>query len=275
MAQQSELASSFSTSTSTAIPSRQVLEETPARALRFLGAVARVFGIRAQLAPRGYDEVEHRRAWDLLHQVSHFRPEASSSFQHDAAVREAIGILDGWDERGFRIASAALKHRHPEQHAFVFDDLAAAQGEAAVVSVSRFLDRLDALESSPDRAGTRDADLAALETLARRGVHAAERARLRQLVDVAQAVLPPPEENSDRLENLAALHAWLDEWSETARAVIRRRDHLIALGLVKRRKKKAAEADEQPGEGAPPAPGTEGPAASTRTSGRVAAPAPI
>lgn len=224
--------------TSSTNPSRQALEEVPARALKFLSAVARITGIRAQLGPQGYDDAEHRRGWELLHEVSSFQPDATIS--HDAVVREAVATLDGWDEKGFRIAGAALKHRHPEQHAFVFANLEAAQGEAAVLSVSRFLERLDALESSPDRAGTHEADVAALETLARRGIHAAERTRLRQLVEAAQTVLPPPEEDLDRQESLMELHAWLEEWTEMARVSIRRRDHLIALGLVKRRKKKAA-----------------------------------
>lgn len=35
-----------------------------------------------------------------------------------------------------------------------------------------------------------------------------------------------------------ALWAWLRDWSFTARAVIKRRDHLIALGLSGRRRKK-------------------------------------
>ncbi|HSO00107.1 MAG TPA: hypothetical protein VLS89_17560, partial [Candidatus Nanopelagicales bacterium] len=42
--------------------------------------------------------------------------------------------------------------------------------------------------------------------------------------------------------------AWLDEWSTVAKAEISRRDHLIALGLLKRRKKKA-DKEETPAEG--------------------------
>ncbi|HEY8077283.1 MAG TPA: hypothetical protein VIF62_24320, partial [Labilithrix sp.] len=34
-----------------------------------------------------------------------------------------------------------------------------------------------------------------------------------------------------------ALHAWLQEWSETARTVLTKRDQLIRLGLAKRRRK--------------------------------------
>lgn len=39
-----------------------------------------------------------------------------------------------------------------------------------------------------------------------------------------------------RLEGLRALRAWFDDWSETARTVVARRDYLIRLGLAKRKK---------------------------------------
>jgi len=227
-------------------PSRQVLEDTPPRALKFLGAVGRVFGIRTALAERGYDAEEHRRAWNLLHQVSGFRPEQDAGISHAMEVRSAVSSLDDWDDASFRIAEAALKHRHPEQHAFLFDSLSSGQGEFAVLAVARFLERLDALENSPDREATREADHAALQTLAKRGIDAAERARLQDLVDVAQGVdVPPAADTSERRQQLLELFAWLEEWTETAKAVITRRDHLIALGIAKRRPKKKAEAEPQ------------------------------
>jgi hypothetical protein len=235
-------------------PSRQVLEEVPVRALKFLGAVSRIFGIRVALATRGYDEAEHQRAWVLVQYLYGYGPGGGSS-THDMAVRESVAVLDDWDERGFRVASAALNHRHPAQHDFLFQDLEPAQGDAAVLTVGIFLDRLDALESSPDRGDTRDADRAALETLAKRGIGPEERARLRKLVNLAKTVRPPPDDNQERLEKVLALHAWLEEWVEMAKLSITRRDHLIALGIVKRRKKKAAQ-PAQPGDNntAPQAP---------------------
>jgi hypothetical protein len=39
-----------------------------------------------------------------------------------------------------------------------------------------------------------------------------------------------------RNEALLALRAWYKDWSTTARAVIRRRDYLVMLGLTKRRR---------------------------------------
>ena len=47
-------------------------------------------------------------------------------------------------------------------------------------------------------------------------------------------------------EALRALRAWYRDWSETARAVIRRRDHLLMLGLSQR---KSTRGDDEEGEG--------------------------
>jgi hypothetical protein len=95
---------------------------------------------------------------------------------------------------------------------------------------------------------------AALATLTKRGLSAAERARLRALVSTATTAAKINEGASDAAEEAPSneavlkLYAWYGEWSEVARAVIKRRDHLIRLGLAKR--KKAAKAEGE-GEGGP------------------------
>ena len=116
--------------------------------------------------------------------------------------------------------------------------------------MATLLSRLDALESSPEREATRDEDRKALETLAARGFDAAERARLADLVRRAQTAvfpteLPVAEESSNtRQEALRELRAWYEDWPETARAVIKRRDLLILLGLAHRRRSDPDEVDE-------------------------------
>jgi hypothetical protein len=45
-------------------------------------------------------------------------------------------------------------------------------------------------------------------------------------------------ERERRREGLRQIHAWLASWSEIARSVVTRRDHLIHLGLAKRRASK-------------------------------------
>ncbi|XXV29429.1 hypothetical protein WME87_11305 [Sorangium sp. So ce1389] len=116
------------------------------------------------------------------------------------------------------------------------------------------LDRLDALEKSPARKATRKDDHAALETLAKRVITREERTRLRQLVDTASGAGAAAEEDDEEaigdaatvravvdsrehVEALRALHAWHREWGETVRAVVKRRDFLVRLGLAHRKVK--------------------------------------
>jgi hypothetical protein len=168
-----------------------------------------------------------------------------------AEVRDAIAELDAWDEPNFKIIHAALKRRHPDQDAFVFEGLAPTVGTGAVLTVKAMLDRLDALEKGKDRKDTRTADHAALATLEKRGVTAAERKRVRALIETAQRGMKPedliaeapaqePAKDGPKRQDLENLRAWYVEWAETARAVIKRRDYLIRLGLAKRKKRSKA-----------------------------------
>lgn len=125
---------------------------------------------------------------------------------------------------------------HPDQAAFVFANLQPAVGTAAVLTVRLFLEWLDALENSPDRIATRDKDLEALATLEKRGITQDERQRMRSLLNIAQGLSTTTNTADTRLDDLRALRAWFDDWSETARIVVTRRDYLIRLGLAKRKK---------------------------------------
>jgi hypothetical protein len=232
--------------------SRQTLDETPARVLAFLRGVGTSAVIRAALASRGYAPDDHAEGWEFLHRVAGYR-DGKVAPAGDAEAQKAIAALDAWDEPTFRVSRAALERLHPAQAAFVFQNLEPATGAGAVLSVKTFLDRLDALEGSPDRKGTRKADHAALETLAKRGVTKDERTRLRALAEIAQgfgAEAKPDPSAEARQADLIALRAWYDDWSETARSVITRRDHLIRLGLAKRKKSAKGAPAVDPGDGA-------------------------
>jgi hypothetical protein len=225
----------------------RVLEGTPVQALTFLRTSATKVEIRARLFEAGYSEEEQRLGWRLLLDASGHRPESLPE-SDDAAARAALAEVDDWDEPGFRRVAAALGRLHPEQHAFVFDGLKAAQGQGALVSVTTLLDRLDALESAPDRHATREADHAALATLEQRGIGRQVREHLRERIAVAltaKAPVPTPEQpmTPEREQALRELRAWYVDWAETARAIITRRDHLIMLGLS-RRKRSAHDEDE-------------------------------
>jgi hypothetical protein len=241
--------------------SRQVLEETPGRALSFLRAAGTVTPIASMLATRGYGPDEHKEGWDLLHRVSGYERTPAST--HSKEVSDAIAELDAWDEPNFRIIQATLAREHQAQADFVFQELEPATGALSVLSVKTLLDRLDALEGGADRAGTRKADQAALKRLEKKGYTKGERVRLRALIQTAESVAGADETapaEGARQHDLERLRGWYVEWSETARAVITRRDHLIRLGLAKRKAgktgktgktRKAGGDDEGPGEGNP------------------------
>lgn len=260
--------------------SQQTLRATPLRCLQFLQAVGTTAAIRGALAVRGYGSEEHQEGWDLLHNVTGYNSVPSP--EEDRTVRDAIRTLDEWDEDGFRIIAATLHRRFPEQEAFVFEGLSASKGPAAVLGVRRLLDRLDALESAPDRVASRATDQAAIAVLARRGIDSKERTRLRALVATAESAPEFSLSNAQALaraqaeqqRGLVALREWYAEWAGIARVAVKRRDHLIYMGLARRRLR----ADEEntplpnpPGAPTPPSPNT--PANPPTTSGPAAPPA--
>ncbi len=229
-------------------PSRQVLDEAPTRAIRLLKTLGTHLAIRATLAARGYSDDDHREGWRLLHAASGFNPQAAApgaalAAPIDESVRSAIVQLDAADEPLVRILRASLGRRFPEQAAFVLDGVEATQGAGAVIVVATLLGRLDALANDPARKKTRADDRKALDLVAQRGYGPERLAELRALVKKAQSSpdAPPaaaPVDDGARAAALGALHAWWKEWSEIARAVIRRRDHLILLGLARRAARK-------------------------------------
>lgn len=242
----------------TAAPSSTVgletLEATPTRALTFLRAVGTHLAIRATLLAHGYTDADHQEGWALLHAASGFGV-GTTIDAIDADVRDAIRALDTWDEDGFRIVSATFQRRFPTVADKVLAGIGPSNGSAAVVGVSTLLDRLDALSQSqaPD-------DQAAIALLSKRGIDAAERTRLRALVAKAQSVdataasdlaaaQASQQANAQRhLAALAQLRGWYEEWSDIARATVKRRDYLIRLGLAARRSPKKPE--PKPADGA-------------------------
>lgn len=237
------------------LPARSVLDELPGRTLTFLRGVGTSPTLRAILNQCGYSDEEHQLGWRLLHTVAGFAPGRQAlGPDADPAVRAAVLELDAWDEPHFARVDAMLARRYPEQRDFVFNNLKAAQGVGAVLTVATFLGRLDALEKGEGRKASHKEDLAALALLDARGIGKAERHRLRKLVEVAQqgteaATLPVVDDTAREAHEAALmeLYLWYKDWSTSARSAIRRRDHLIRLGLAKRKARK--EGGEDAGDG--------------------------
>ena len=134
-----------------------------------------------------------------------------------------------------------LGRKFPSAADYVFNKLAPSRGAQAVQGVATFLARLNALEKGSDsaRSATREADTQAIALLAKRGLDGAERKRLSDLVQVALGPTPAlntasNEAAASRREALLQLKLWYNEWATVAHATIRKRIHLIRLGLATR-----------------------------------------
>lgn len=227
------------------IVSRTTLEDAQRRAPIFLKAAGMNARIRALLDAAGYSKKAQAEGWKLYFRVVGYAPPLETPSAGSAA-RSAFDVIETWQSTGFPRARAALRHKHPEIEHFVFNGLTAVRGAGAIGSMATFLDRCEALESSPDRKATRKADHAALALLEERGITRAARKHLRARVDLASVdaeagavVEVPSVDAAKRNKDLYALYRWLQDWSETARAVVTRRDDRIRLGISKRRQTKA------------------------------------
>lgn len=241
--------------------SREVLDETPGRALQMLMAINRSLPIRAAAERVGCTRSVRLEGWNKIRAVTGVELLSSSGGDDeslvDVDVATAITTLDNSDEKLLAKIKATLQHRFPSEAKKVLDGLSAKRGAASVLVVSTLLDRLDALEKS-------EGGRAALDRLSQRGITADERSKLRALVakasgadDVsdkpvksAPAVKSGATSDEDYLRSLRVLRAWFEEWSELLRTEITRRDYLIQLGLAERKSSgKRAEPEDGEGEG--------------------------
>lgn len=237
---------------------KRQLDQAPARVTRFMSAITAVPAIGRPLAQIGLNDAEmaegRRLLMAALGDLPAQRLQGTDAISA-AAARVALNELDQSDEALVTRVRAALTHHHPALATLVLQDLKAGTGIAAVKAVTTLVARIRAL---PDEG---EEGRAARALLARRGFTDAELDRLDGLVktalgdaslDAAQLEAAATEaELAEQAQAEAArqavlvdLDAWWRDWSQSARAVIRRRDHLIRLGLLKRRRKRPDDDDD-------------------------------
>ncbi len=225
--------------------SDKTLQETPTDATRLLHAIGAVPEIRDIMYAAGMTDDDIIEGRELL-LATLAEPSSSKPVVDDEAgkaQRAAMAELDNWDEPNFMRFKAALERRFPSAAQYIFDDLSASRGVQAVQGVATFLARVEHLDkgTDPARSNSKKQDKKAVALLASRGLTEAERKRLQELVHVAlgpadaPATTPPAPVPSQRRERLVALKLWYNEWATTAHAVIRKRNHLIRMGLASRR----------------------------------------
>ena len=211
---------------------------------KFFKTVSRNPVVRGELLARGLTDEERASGWQLYSELHGFgaQESARAAIPQTASAR-AINEIDAWDAPAFAGAHAVLDRRFPEISRFVFENLDANIGVAAVAGVERFLDRIDALRDGKAPSVDPEKGRAAVELLAvRRIIDPKRTSELRSLIAEArlgarpEEVLPAPQVDAKRAEVARAFMAWLGEWREIARVAIARRDYRISLGLAQRRR---------------------------------------
>jgi len=230
----------------------RTLESVPVRALTFLRAVGLNRVIYATLARQGYDPVIHLEAWEDLKNTGNIAITAVVG-ELDPEVSAAVVKVDEMDGDIIRVITASLKHQHPEQLAYILRGSKPATGMEATWNCAQIVEGCKGLENDPNRESKREEDHKVLEILKKRGFGPKEREELSELVKIATSTpkTKPPtaeqeaKEDETYVRTLGKLWRWYDEWSEIARVAIKRRDHLIQLGLAKRKSVRGTEDREE------------------------------
>lgn len=220
------------------------------RVFRFLSGLGLQSVIRTYLDVKaGYNDDIHDDGWNKLNKAGSFRKKKTGVVSE--AHQKAIVTIDAWDEPNFARAKAVLEFQFPDQYEYLFEDLEAAQGAEAVRTVETFLDRVDALHKGSDatRQTSRKKDRDAIQRLIDRKIISPEIIKdLREQIAVVKSSTSEPTSLAEiKLEeeqkaSFLDLAVWYAEWSQSAHAVVKKRSHLITLGLAKRRSSKEADA---------------------------------
>lgn len=222
------------------MPGDWALRELPARVVVFLRAVGTHAPIQGAMRAGGYGARDHEEGARLLAATFPFSAQGLDPAEDDpprAAARE----LETWLKTHLPRLRAAVERLHPDSLA-LFHGLDSLDGPETVLGAAQLVERLAAL-----RADSQDA--AVLETLERRGLGAARRRWLARLVRTAQTARVPGnavtvggeedvlgERGGGADGAMLELYRWYQDWAATARAMVKRRDWLIRMGLMARKR---------------------------------------
>jgi hypothetical protein len=192
---------------------------------------------RLLLESAGYGEAEHNEALALLTATCAYGKGGLDPLA-DERSRNAASEVAHWVRTHFPRFLVALERLHPE-FASLFPVVPGRDDARAVLDLRTALERVAALAARVPTPGV-------VRMLRARGLTPREHARLMELVVLAQSASLPTETPDDDMQNalvdmhterdraLEKLLAWRRDWSATARAVIRRKDWLISMGLAER-----------------------------------------
>lgn len=214
-------------------PSDWALRDLAARVAKFLYAIATNVSLRGQMQSAGYSRDDHAEGQALLVAACEYQT-SGYDLAEDAAAKAAEAELVAWASVNIGRYRAAVERLHPE-HLTLFAQLEWHTPAEAVLAVDKLLRRLSELSWRPPSMVRR--------LLERRGLTTSERTRLQGLVGAAQGANVPGPGDSSALERgeegstspeVLALYCWYADWVATARAVVRRKDWLVRMGVVRR-----------------------------------------
>jgi len=191
------------------------------------------------LVVHGFDEAELARGWALLSRLT----DGVFTNLPEAEDPPLLAMLDQWENRWYPIADLALRLYFPEAHEHVFRNLRQGDGKEVLVTVQVLLTRLDRLPLPKTRGGLGKLGREARAHLAKRGLNAATMDEARGILAQLQT-LPEGRPTVPFLSNEEAereLWRWYLEWSAIARANIKERRLLRALGFLRGAKKDSEE----------------------------------
>jgi hypothetical protein len=222
--------------------SLSTLEDTPRRALELMTGISASPAVGKRMAKVGYTLEVHTEGLRLLGAaVGTVEQRKAFRMVTSATHVEAMNELVAWNKTVFRRIRATVTRFFPEQADALFANLELSDEMNAALAASLFLERLTAVEGE----GKGSRGHAMVKVLSERGFGPKEIRHARKLIEAAQAPAvedSDPEEESEakraeRLAHLAALRAWYNDWAETARTVLVRRDHAIRVGLAHRKQR--------------------------------------
>ncbi len=222
--------------------SRYLRTSIETRALRMLRTLSVSAAIRAQMNAHGYTEAEHEEGWKLCIAVAGFGCSTGGTTNEDA-IRAARERVTDFTANDLPCLAAGVKRVYPERYDALFGDLTLDRAAEPIVEATLFLDRYEALAAT----GASKADHAVVAFLAKRTFTSDVARAVRESVHLASSTpetfAPKAEDTTaQREEELVKLHAWLEDWTTTARRAITRKDQLHRMGIGRRSPTKKSDA---------------------------------
>jgi len=189
-------------------------------------------GVVTALVPYGYSPEVAAEGVELLKRVTLL---SHDSFDLPDTSTNLWKRLDHFESLWFRVSRSSLARRFPVIAAHFFANLAQADGKRTTFGLITFLDRLRALAAGEAPFGAEGPQARAL--LRERGLTDEVEQEGQALID--QLTTAAININSDHRTELEAAEAvlwnWYTDWSGIARAVIKSKGQLRALGFRKAR----------------------------------------